>query len=168
MSVIHVSEGADSDIDNIISILESDKGSIDYLGVASDSDPLAFPDLYKMIKQVKPRGLKVMIITDGRDPGNLDDLIGAGYAHTLDLLIGREITDDQRRCISILNDNGLKYAVTVNAWEHDKDSISAIAKECDGCCMFIFRQDKSKPLNRNEMSPLTSAAKACTWNVKTI
>ncbi len=168
MSVIHVSDGAESDIDSIISILESDKGSIDYLGVSSDTDPLAFPDLYKMIKQVKPRSLKVLIITDGRDPGNLDDLIGAGYAHTVDLLVGKEITDAQRKCISILNDNGCKYAVTVNAWEHDENSISAIAEECEGCCMFLFRQDRLKPLNRNEMSPLTTAAKRCTWNVKTI
>ena len=168
MSVIHVSDGAESDIDSIISILESDKGSIDYLGVSSDTDPLAFPDLYKMIKQVKPRGLKVLIVTDGRGPGNLDDLIGAGYVHTADLLVGKKITDAQRKCISILNDNGCKYAVTVNAWEHDEDSISAIAEECEGCCMFLFRQDRLKPLNRNEMSPLTAAAKRCTWNVKTI
>ena len=168
MSVIHVSDGAESDIDSIISILESDKGSIDYLGVSSDTDPLAFPDLYKMIKQVRPRGLKVLIITDGRDPGNLDDLIGAGYVHTADLLVGKKITDAQRKCISILNDNGCKYAVTVNAWEHDENSISAIAEECEGCCMFLFRQDRLKPLNRNEMSPLTAAAKRCTWNVKTI
>ncbi len=168
MSVIHVSDGAESDIDSIISILESDKGSIDYLGVSSDTDPLAFPDLYKMIKQVKPRSLKVLIITDGRDPGNLDDLIGAGYAHTVDLLISKEITDAQVKCISILNDNGCKYTVTVNAWEHDENSISAIAEECEGCCMFLFRQDRLKPLNRNEISPLTAAAKRCTWNVKTI
>jgi len=168
MSVIRVSDGPEIDIEDIRSKLETDKESIDYLGVSSDTDPLDFPDLYRMIKDVKPRGLKVLIITDGRDPSNFDDLIGAGYAHTADILIGKEITEEQRRCISILNDNRYKFAVTVNAWEHDSDSISAIAKECDGCCMFIFRQNKAKPLNRNEMSPLTSAAKACTWNVKTI
>ena len=168
MSVIRISDGEETDIEDIRSKLETDKDSLDYLGVTSETDPLDHPDLYRMIKSVKPRGLKVLIITDGRDPANFDDLVGAGYAHAADLLIGQMITDEQRRCISILKDNGCKFAVTLKAAEHDADSVSSIAEECKGCSMFIFRQDKAKPLNRNEMSPLVSAAKGCTWNVKTI
>jgi hypothetical protein len=168
MSVIRVSEGPEADIEDIRSKLEIDRDSLDYLGVASDTDPLDFPDLYRLIKDVRPKGLKVLIITDGRDPANLDDLVGAGYAHAADLLIGREMTEDQRRCISILKDNGCRFAVTVNARDHDEGSLRAVAGGCGGCSMFILRQDRAKPLNRNEMSPLISAAKSCTWNVKTI
>ncbi len=168
MSVIRVSGGQEADIEDIRTKLEADKDSLDYLGVSSDTDPLDFPDLYKMIKSVRPKGLKVLIVTDGRDPVAFDDLVGAGYAHAADILIGREMTDEQKRCISILKDNGCRFAVTVNVKDHDEDSLKSVADGCDGCSMFILRQDKIKPLGRNEMSLLIAAAKSCTWNVKTI
>ena len=168
MSVIRISEGQEVDLDDIRSKLEADKESLDYLGVSSETDPLDYPELYKMIKSVRPKGLKVLLVTDCRDPVALDDLVGAGYVDATDLLIGKEITDSQVRCISILKENGCKFAVTVNARDHDVDSLATIADECKGCSMFILRQDKVKPLTRSEMSPLVAVAKSCTWNVKTI
>ncbi len=168
MSVIRVSEGQEIDIEDIRTKLETDKDSLDYLGVASDTDPLDHPELYKIIKSVRPKGMKVLIITDCRDPTAFDDLVGAGYAHAADIIIGKELTDSQRRCISILKDNKCKFAVTVSARDHDESSLRAVAEGCDGCSMFILKQDKVKPLSRSEMSPLIAAAKNCTWNVKTI
>ncbi|MBQ7620888.1 MAG: hypothetical protein IJV02_00540, partial [Candidatus Methanomethylophilaceae archaeon] len=76
MSVIRISDGQGIDIDDIRTKLEADKDSLDYLGVSSDTDPLDYPDLYKMIKSVRPRGMKVLIITDCRDASAFDDLIG--------------------------------------------------------------------------------------------
>jgi len=168
MSVIRISGGQGIDTEDIRTKLETDKDSLDYLGVSSDTDPLDYPDLYKMIKSVRPRGMKVLIITDCRDASAFDDLIGAGYAHAADILIGKELTDSQRRCISILKDNKCRFAVTVNVKDHDEDSLRAVADGCDGCSMFILKQDKVKPLSKSEMSPLVAAAKSCTWNVKTI
>lgn len=168
MSVIRISEGQEANIDDIRCKLETDKDSLDYLGVSSDTDPLEFPDLYKMIKSVRPKGLKILLITDGRDPVAFDDLVGAGYTHAADLLIGKEMNHSQLRCISVLKDNGCRFAVTVAAKDHDADSLSAIADRCKGCSMFILKQDKTKPLSKSEMSPLIAAAKSCTWNVRTI
>ena len=149
-------------------MLESDKDSLDYLGVASDTDPLDFPDLHRIIRSVRPKGLKVLVITDGRDPAVLDDLVGAGYVHAADLLVGRKMTDPQRRCASILRDNGCWFAVSVDAKDHDGGSLRAMADGCRGCSMFILRQDRTRPLSRSEMSPLVSAAKNCSRNVRTV
>ena len=168
MSVIKVSESGGADIEDIREKLESDKDSLDYLAVISDTDPLDFDDLYRTIKSVRPKGLKVMIVTDGRNPGILDDLVGAGYAHAMDLLIGREITREQKECIELILDNRCKFAITLKARDHDENSVSTIAKACRGCSMVIFKQDRSDPLKGSDMSKLTSAAKACSWNVKTI
>lgn len=167
MSIITVSESNDLDCNEIQSVLEKDKDSIDYLGVRSDSDPLEFPDLYRAIKSVKPKGLKVMLISNGCNPETLDDLVGAGYVHSMDILIGHKLTEEQKECMTILEDNKCKFAVTVNASEHDEGSIRQLSKDVKGCFMFIIRTDKNKPLKKSELSALTSAAKASTWNVRT-
>lgn len=167
MSVIKISSGEAPDREDIRTTLEQDKDSLDYLGVASDTDPLDHPDLYKAIKSVRPRGLKVLIITDGRDPAVLDDLVGAGYVHAMDLLIGKELTPEQAECISIMQDNGCRFAVTIKASEHDDATLATIASACKGCSMFIIRLEKDRPVKRSELSALTSVAKTCTWNVKT-
>lgn len=169
MSVITVSsDGPEMDVEIIKTGLEQDKGSLDYLAVASDTDPLDFPDLYKAIKSVRPRGLNVLIITDGHDPQVLDDTVGAGYAHAADLLLGREVTEEQLECLSILRDNKCKFALTVNASEHDEDSLKALAERCGKCAMFILKQDRKHPVDANNMSKLTAAAKKSSWNVKVI
>ena len=168
MAVIHLSEdGEEADADQIRTTLETDKESLDYLGVDSDSDPLSSQETYKLIKSVKPRGMKVLIVTDGRDPSILDDLVGAGYVHAANILIGKSLTDEQKDCIEILKDNGCKFAITLNAKEHDADSVKAVGDQCKGCSMIVFRQDRKDPLKKSEMSSLVSAAKGCTWNVKT-
>ncbi len=166
MFVISVSNGGWEDTD-IGQILEKDKDSIDYLGVASDTDPLCFSDVYKAIKSVRPRGLKVLLITDGRSPSVLDDLIGAGYVHAVDLLVGETITENQLECISIIKDNGCKYAISVTAADHTAESIEEISRKCDGPSMFILRLDRNRPVKKGDLSALTSAAKKCTWNVRT-
>ena len=167
MSVIRIDDGEPEGLTEIKGMLEADKDSLDYLGVASDTDPLDHPDIYKIIKEVKPKGLKVMLVTDGRDPTVLDDLIGAGYTHAVDLLIGREVTPEQSRCMSIAKDNGCKFAITVEAKDHDGDSLSAVALSCKDCSMVVIKQDKTKPLSKSDMSKLVTAAKKCTWNVRT-
>lgn len=167
MSVIRISDsGIEADIQDIKAKLEEDKESLDYLCVTADTDPLEYPDLYKAIKQVRPKGLKVLICTDCRDPSVLDDLIGAGYANAANIIIGNEITDQQMSCIDLIRDNGCKYSVTLNAIEHDRDSVLRIAMKLEGCSMFILRQDRAKPLDRNRMSELSGAARTCTWNVR--
>lgn len=169
MSVIIVSSEGDSvDTDDIRSCLEKDKESLDYLGVSSDTDPLDFPDLFKAIKQVRPRGLDVILITDGRDPAVLDDTIGAGYAHAADILLGRAVTEEQLQCLEILRDNRCRFALTVNACDHNEDSIGSLVKECGKCNMFIVRQDKKKPADASMMSKLVSAAKKSSWNTRVI
>ena len=167
MAVITVSDSDDLDHDEILSVLEKDKESLDYLAVKSDSDPLEFPDLYKTIKSVKPKGMKVMLISNGCDPTALDDLVGAGYVHAMDILIGERVTEEQKECISILEDNKCKYAVTVNANDHNEDSIHDLSKYVKSCSMFILKMDKNKPMKKSELSVLSSAAKSCTWNVRT-
>jgi len=168
MSVIHVNEGDEADIEDIKAKLSEDAGTLDYLGVVSDSDPLDFPELYKMIKSVRPRGLKVMLVTEGCSPTILDDLIGAGYIHALDLIVNKELGEEQKRCIEIAKDNRCEFAITIPARSHSTDSISAMAPYCKGCFMFIIKQDRTDPLKKNEMSPLVTAAKGATWNVRTI
>ena len=167
MAVITVSDNGDMDENDISGILENDKSSLDYLGIRSDSDPLLIPDLYRTIKSVKPKGMKTMLISSGSNPAALDDLVGAGYVHAMDILVDKEITDEQIRCMSILEDNGCKYAVSVNAADHDEESIRSIAVRCKGCSMFILRLDRNRPVKKGDLSALTGAAKSCTWNVRT-
>lgn len=166
MAVVTVSDSEGMDPEEIKAVLESDKASLDYLGVRSDSDPLMFPDLYKNIKSVRPKGMKVMLISQGSDPDALDDLVGAGYVHAMDILVDRGITEEQRRCMSILEDNGCRYAITIKAADHDDESVRRMASDCKGCSMFIIRLEKDRPVKKGDLSALTGAAKAVTWNVR--
>ena len=166
MSVITVGEGDFEERPDLKEKLEADKDSLDYLAVKAETDPLDHPDLYKIIKAERPKGLKVLIVTDGRDPAILDDLIGAGYAHAIDLLVGRSLTEKQAECMRIATDNGCRYAVTVKAKDHNEDTLSEISGSCKGCSMFIISQDKKDPVSKSDMSKLATAAKKATWNVK--
>ena len=165
MSVITVGEGDFEERPDLKEKLEADKDSLDYLAVKAETDPLDHPDLYKIIKAERPKGLKVLIVTDGRDPAILDDLIGAGYAHAMDLLVGRSLTEKQAECMRIATDNGCRYTVTVKAKDHNVDTLSEISGSCKGCSMFIISQDRKDPVSKSDMSKLATAAKKATWNV---
>ncbi len=168
-SVIHVSEeGTALDPEEIRADLEKDKESLDYISITSDTDPLDHPDLYNVIKGIKPRGMRVLLTTDGRDPAVLDDLVGAGYAHAANLLIGDSMTEGQIQCVEILKDNGCRFAITLDPTEHSEDSVRTLAGQVKGCAMIIFKQDRKRPLSKKEMEPLIRSARTCTWNVKVI
>jgi len=167
MSVVRVSDGdGEYDAGAIASSLESDKDSIDYLAVTSDSDPLCFPELYRLIKTIRPKGIKVMIVTDGREPSVLDDLIGAGYAHAIDLKVGKELTDAQKECVRIAEDNGCQLIVTIDLDGHNEATISDVSKSVKWCKTVVLKQVKNHPLKKSEISVLMSAVKRHIWNVK--
>ncbi len=167
MSVAYVSDGEDDyDADSIKTLLETDRDSIDFLAIASDSDPLCFPELYKLIKSIRPSGIKVVIITDGRNPSVLDDLIGAGYAHAVDLKVGAELTDTQKECIRISEENGCQLTLTIDLSEHNEESVIPIVKSAKGCKRVVLKQVKNNPLKKSELSAISAAIKHYIWDVK--
>lgn len=167
MSVAKVSEGEGAfDTEGIKAILETDRDSIDYLAITSDTDPLCFSELYKLIKAIRPSGLKVMVVTNGMEPSVLDDLIGAGYIHAVDLKVGKELTEPQMRCIDIACENRCNLILTIDLAGHNEVSISDIVKSAKNCKTVVLKQVKNAPLKNSELSAIVAIVKRHIWNVK--
>ena len=86
--IVDGSDGPGEDPDAVAAVTARDTDIVDAMVVRRlDGDPEELPGIHRLIKTVRPRGLPVIIETSGRHPDELDDLIGAGYATGIGLLM---------------------------------------------------------------------------------
>ena len=170
-SVIYISDdGEDAvSVDEVTATLLKDRDSLDMLAVDSeDIDPLDVPTLYKSIKAVKPSGMHCMVVTEGRDPAALDDLMGAGYADMACFRFTGPMTDAQSESVDIVEGYGYQFIVSVSLvpGRIDEDSLKEIAGKTSGCRQFLMRSSdprfEGKSFKKKELEALARSVKGLT------
>ena len=167
-SVVYVSDGNGEGADpaEVAETLGKDRDSIDMVAFDSeDGDVLDCPLLYKLIKQVRPKGLGSTVVTAGGNPAALDDLLGADYADRVCFMFCGKMTEDQIRSVMTVKDYGYPFDVTVGLvpGKVDEATLAGIAENCDGCKGFYMKSSDprfgNKSYNRKELEALARSVK---------
>lgn len=136
------SEGSEVDADEVLSTVSRDTDILDAMVVRSDgTDPESIPGIHRLIRPVRPRGLPVIVETTGGSPDGLDDLMGAGYATGIGLVLDSPPNPDQRRSIDVVSDEGGTFDVIVvlDPAKMPQDRVLEIADSVEGYGTFILR-----------------------------
>lgn len=174
LAVVHLDDGDGDSMtaDELRGIISSIRESISGIAVDSfGSDPLSYPDLYMLLKDIAVKDVDVMLSTRGSDHTNLDDLVGAGYIDSINLLLNAPIDDSQLKCIQVMRDNGNRYMATITVAKgvFNPESISGTVR-----CMYdsrhvVIRNSRgSDALGRKDMTELTKPLKGMVKDLRVI
>ena len=112
-----------------------------------------------------------MLMTQGSDPVNLDDVVGAGYVDFLDLEINSPISEFQMRCIDVMRDNGYHYMVTiaVSKGSFDADSLHRTVMQMRDARHVVIRNARDKnALTQKELTELTKPLRGLVRDLKIV
>lgn len=159
--VVDGSDGPGEDPEAVAAVAGRDTDIVDAMIVrSSDGDPEALPGIHRLIKAVRPKGLPVVIETSGRHPDELDDLIGAGYATGIGLLMDGPADADQRRSIRVAEDNGGTFDAIVRLDAvMPEETILVAANSVEGYGMFVLRMP-ARPAPGYDRKRLDALAKS--------
>ena len=174
LAVVHLDDGEEDMIstDDLRNTISEIRDSIS--GVAVDSfgsDPLSYSALYKLLKSIAVPNVKVMLSTEGSDHSNLDDVAGAGYIDSMNLLLDSQIDIEQMKCIDVMRDNGLRYmaTVTVVKGSFDRNALSKTVKSMHDAMHVVIRNGRGpNALTQKEMSELTKSLKGSTKDLRVV
>jgi len=188
---IEKDSGDDIDPDEIFDYIKENKDFLD-AAVISGGEPTDNADLYKFLKELKKLGLKIKLDTNGNNPNNLDDLIGAGMVDCVCLNIMAPLSserysksagtkvdvDNIRRSIEIIFDSGIENEFkTVITSDLTPEDIGSIAKDIKNAKSYIIQQFDPKNVSNteyaqmklssnSELIKMANAAKKFVKNVK--
>ena len=174
LAVIHLNDGDGDGIpcENIRATVSEIKDSISGIAVDScGSDPLLCSDLYVILKGLSVPHVGLMLMTQGSDPVNLDDVVGAGYVEFLDLEINSPISESQMRCIDVMRDNGCHYMVTITVSKDsfDEDSLHRTVMQMRDARHVVIRNIRDKnALTQKELTELTKPLKGLVRDLKIV
>lgn len=174
LAVVHLDDGEEDSItaDELREVISTIRESISGIAVDSfGSDPLSYPGLYKLLKGLAVKGVEMMLSTEGSDHHNLDDLVGAGYIDSINLLLDAPITDSQLECIQVMRDNGSRYMVTILVTKgvFNVDSMSRIVGSIHDSQHVIIRNSRGfGALDRKDMVELTKPFKGAVKDLRII
>lgn len=174
LAVIHLDDGDDDGIScgSIRTTVSEIKDSISGIAVDScGSDPLLYSNLYVLLKEISVPHVNLMLMTQGSDPANLDDVVGAGYVNFLDLEINSPISESQMRCIDVMRDNGCHYMVTiaVSKGSFDADSLHRTVMQMRDARHVVIRNSRDKnALSQKELMELTKPLKGLVRDLKIV
>ncbi|MDD4222725.1 MAG: radical SAM protein [Candidatus Methanomethylophilus sp.] len=185
-------EGPETDPAEAIAYIKSRGDTLDGIAV-SGGEPLASPDLYKFLRELKKCRRPVMLETNGTFPDALDDLVGAELVSYVALSIFAPLDRESyrkatgsgadpalvRRSIGILRDYKVPcdFRVTAVPGLIDGTAAEQIAKEVRDTGTLIVRQfdprtcldpawQKAVPYDRAAAAALSAAAKKYARRVK--
>ncbi len=177
LSVVYVSEGEGDglDIEEVSSKIHADIDSIDGVAVSSeDTDPLSVKDLYKLLKRLKLPGRELLLITDGSEYSDLDDLVGAGYVNYVNLKVDGPLDKSQSECIKIMDNCGCPYMVTATLipGRITESALKELASAIPGSKHLILKVGKSpdptKKLDQKELASLANSVKGAAKDVRLV
>ena len=152
--------------------LESIRHSVDGVAIIGDGcDPLSDPGLFRIIKSIGAKGMEILIVSDGRNPSNLDDLVGAGYVDFLVLVAGPALTDTQLGCIDVMRDNNKGYMLSleVSKDSFDVDAISSTCKKTRDSRHTVIRNGKgTDAVSNKDLQSLTKSLKGLVRDLKIV
>ncbi len=123
--------------------------------VISGGEPTLHPELHRFIKELRSRGMKIKLDTNGSRPDVLEDLLGAGLVDfvAMDvktalneryaLAAGVEVNlDDLRRSIKVILDSGVDHEFRTTVVPHivTEEDIDSIAEEIRGARLYALQQ----------------------------
>ena len=158
-SVIVISEQGD-EIETATGYLAERKGMID--GVIIDSVESSSPkELISLLKDLRSSGLRIRIVTDGKAPDVLDDLIGACYVDSVMVRLDGGIDANMERTLSLLSDYGIdcEYRTVLNSRNVTKEDIVMYAKAIKGARRYVLIQSKKDPFKKKDALEAAEAAK---------
>lgn len=174
LAVIHLDDGDDDSIscESIRATVSEIKDSISGIAVDSyGSDSLLCPNLYVILRGLSVSHVSLMLMTQGSDPVNLDDVVGAGYVDFLDLEINSPISESQMRCIDVMRDNGCHYMVTiaVSKGSFDADSLHRTVMQMRDARHVVIRNARDKnALTQKELTELTKPLRGLVRDLKIV
>lgn len=136
------SEGSEVDADEVLSTVSRDTDILDAMVVRSDGmDPEGILGIHRLIRSIRPKGLPVIVETSGESPYSLDDLMGAGYATGIGLVLDSPPDSDQRMSIEFAIDEGGTFDVIVvlDPVRMSQEDVLEIADSVEGYGTFILR-----------------------------
>jgi hypothetical protein len=177
LSVVYVSEGEGEGLDaeEVVARIRADIDAIDGVAVSSeDSDPLSVKGLYKLLKRLKLPGRDLVLITDGSEYSDLDDLVGAGYVNYVDLEVDGPLDKSQAECVKILDNCGCPYMVTATLipGRISESALKELASEISGSRHLILKAGKSpdpaRKLDQKELASLASSVRGLAKDVRLV
>lgn len=186
-------EGEDVDPATVLAYVRERGDTLDGV-IVSGGEPLAAPDLYRFLRELKPLKRPVMLMTNGCYPDALDDLVGAELVDWVSLHLpapleaaayaratGTPAADPAavRRSLQIIQDSGVSWDCRTVAVPGlvDGAAIVQIAKAVGEKGILQLLQfdprtcldpayQKLRPYGRPEAAALSAAAKPYVKHVK--
>ena len=172
LAEIQIGDGGDVSVESVRARLEPVCRTMDGVAISSvDSDPLSYPDLFRLLKDVRVPGLEVTLISQGGSPSNLDDLVGAGYVTFLDLVLDSPIDADQCGCLEVMRDNGRQFmvSITLRKGAFDEESFASTCRMFKDARHVVIRNGKGKDaLSQKDMVSMTKPLKGLVKDLRII
>ncbi|MBO4797294.1 MAG: hypothetical protein J5494_00735 [Candidatus Methanomethylophilaceae archaeon] len=177
LSVVYISDGDGQGIspDEAASGIRRDIDAIDGVAVAPEGPgPLRLEGLHVILKHLKLPKRMLLLVTDGRSPGDLDDLVGAGYVNYVNLTADGPLDSEQKESVRLLNDCGCPFMVTATVipGKTDGSALGKLAGDAAGSRMMILRVPKSEPDGKKfaekEILSLAASAREAAKDVRIV
>ena len=172
LAEIQIGDEGDVSIESIRARLEPVCHTMDGVAISSvDSDPLSYPDLFRLLKEVRMPGLEMTLVSKGTSPSNLDDLVGAGYIAFLNLILDSPIDADQCICLDVMRDNGRQFmvSITLRKGMFDEESLASTCRMFKDARHVVIRNGKGKDaLSQKEMVSMTKPLKGLVKDLRII
>lgn len=177
LSVVYVSDGEGDglDIEEVSAKMRADIDSIDGVAVTSEeTDPLAIKDLFRLLKRLKLPGRDLLLITDGNEYSDLDDLVGAGYVNYVNLKVDGPLDKSQTECVKILDNCGCPYMVTATLipGRISESALKELASAIPGSKHLILKVGKSadptRKLDQKELISLANSVRGAAKDVRLV
>ncbi len=166
VSSVIITSDTDGPYDEAIGYLTERKGMID--GVIIDCIENVSPkELIGLLKQLRSMGYRIRLVTEGKVPDVLDDLIGANYADSVMVRLDNDMDDDVIRTVSIVSKYGTEceYRTVLNVKNVTADDIARYAKMIKGAKRYVLIQPKKDPFEKKDILKAAEAAKRYVKNV---
>lgn len=168
--VLHPEENQLIEESTILEFVEENSDFLDGV-VISGGEPTLNPDLHRFIKELRSRGMKIKLDTNGSRPDVLEDLLGAGMLDyvamdvkaTLDdryaLAAGKDVDlEALKRSIGIIIDSSVDHEFRTTVVPHivrdeDMESIAESVKGARRYCLQQFRPKVTLDDNLSVLDP---------------
>ena len=177
LSVVYVSDGDGDglDIEEVSAKIRADIDSIDGVAISSeDVDPLSVKSLYKLLKRLKLPGRDLLLITDGSEYSDLDDLVGAGYVNYVNLKVDGPLDKSQTECVRIMDNCGCPYMVTATLipGRISESALRELASSIPESRHLVLKVGKSpdptKRLDQKELASLANSVRGVARDVRLV
>lgn len=180
ISVLELSPG-DSGGENrasVMNTLRGDAASLDGIAISSDDwEHIEGGDVSDLLTSIKPLRVRCILISSGRDPDRIDDVMGSGYVESLCLELKDTMGDEQIRCVRVMDRYGYDYTVRIDVTPGvtDVESLKKVAELCRGCSMFIIRplqpdgsEKGIKPFRKKDLGSMLEAVRGIVRNPRMV